>query len=337
MSKLRAGVIGLGVGMRHAMAWSAHPGCELGVLCDLSPDKLALAKAQFPGVALTQDPWQVLDDPRIGAVSVAGYDESHAGQILRGIRNGKHVFAEKPVCLTDEELSSIRRALAEHPEVQFSSNLILRKSPRFINLRRMIQAGELGRVYFLEGSYDYGRLWKLTHGWRGQQDDYSVFLGGAVHVVDLMLWLTGGKVARVSAAGNSLASKGTPFRYDDFVTARLEFADGALATVNANFACVRPHFHKLNIYGTAGTYENAPEAARLYTSREADQPPLLLAEPYPGVDKGDILKGFADEILGLGTSCVSAREVLETMTVCLAVERSRRTAQPVEIGQAEAA
>lgn len=337
MSKLRAGVIGLGVGMRHAKAWSAHPGCELGVLCDLSQDKLAQAETQFPHAALTQDPMQVLDDPEIDVVSVAGYDDSHAEHILRGIANGKHIFAEKPVCLTDDELTNIRRALDAYPEVKFSSNLILRKCPRFSTLRRMIQTGELGRVYFMEGAYDYGRLWKLTHGWRGQIDNYSVFLGGAVHIVDLMLWLTGGKVTRVSASGNALAGKDSAFRYDDFVTARLEFDNGMLATVNANFACVRPHFHKLSVYGTEATFENAPEAARLYTSRKPDKPPVLLDDPYPGVDKGDIIHGFADDILGLGASCVSAQDVLETMSVCLAVERSRRTAQPVVIGQYEAA
>lgn len=334
---IRAGVIGLGVGMRHAAAWSAHPDCELRVLCDLAPEKLVQAKALFPDAALTQDPWQVLDDPGIDAVSVASYDDCHAAQILRGIAAGKHIFAEKPICLKDDELEGIRLALEAHPQVKFSSNLILRKCPRFVRLRRAIQAGELGRIYYLEGSYDYGRFWKLTRDWRGRQEDYSVFLGGAVHLVDLALWLTGGRVTKVSAAGNALASTGTTFRCDDFVSARLEFADGMLATINANFACVRPHFHKLCVYGTAATFENAPESARLYTSREPDRPPALWDDPYPGADKGDIIHGFADEILGRGASCVSARDALETMRVCLAVERSRRTAQPVVLDRCEAA
>ena len=53
-------------------------------------------------------------------------------------------------------------------------------------------AGDLGRVYYMEADYNYGRIHKIVDGWRGAIDYYSVFLGGAVHMVDLLLWLTGG-------------------------------------------------------------------------------------------------------------------------------------------------
>ena len=54
-------------------------------------------------------------------------------------------------------------------------------------MRELIAAGELGELFHLEGDYDYGRRHKLTDGWRGRIPYYSVVLGGAIHMVDLLL------------------------------------------------------------------------------------------------------------------------------------------------------
>ena len=50
-------------------------------------------------------------------------------------------------------------------------------------------AGDYGRAYYVEADYNYGRLWKLTDGWRGEIPFYSVVYGGAVHMIDLVCWL----------------------------------------------------------------------------------------------------------------------------------------------------
>lgn len=329
---LRAAVLGLGVGEMHAAAWDAHPDCELVALCDRDAAKLAQVAERFPRARTTTDPWEVLGANDVDAVSVATYDDGHAAEIVRAVDTGKHVFAEKPLCLHASELRDIRQALRARPEVRLSSNLILRTCPRFLKLRELLRAGEFGDLYHIESSYEYGRLWKIVDGWRGKLPFYSVFLGGAVHLVDLILWLTGERVVRVSAAGNAIVGRGSTFRFPDFVTARLECVSGLLATVNANFGCVRPHFHELALYGARATFRNAEEHGLLWRSRERDASPERLTEPYPPRDKGGLIHGFVDEILGRpGPDAIGTGAVFEVMSVCLAVETSLQTRQTVEV------
>ena len=257
MSLLKAGIIGLGVGERHIPGYEADPRCRVVALCDSDPARLAEVGARHPGRKLTGDAMEILNDPSIDVVSIASFDNFHCEQVLAAIANGKHIFVEKPLCLLDSEFDAIAAALAAHPSIRLSSNLILRRTPRFIELRRRIQAGELGTLYYLEGDYDYGRVHKIRTGWRAEIPYYSVVHGGAIHLIDLLLWLSGGRVREVFAYGNRLASEGTEFRRNDLVAALLTFEDGMTAKISANFSSMVPHHHKLAVYGTRGTFEQS--------------------------------------------------------------------------------
>ena len=100
-------------------------------------------------------------------------------------------FCEKPLCLSYDELLSIRRALARNANLRISTNTVLRMSQRFRDIHERVAKGELGTLYYVEADYNYGRLEKITHGWRGEMPDYSVMLGGGIHMVDLLLWFVG--------------------------------------------------------------------------------------------------------------------------------------------------
>jgi len=67
----------------------------------------------------------------------------------------------------------------------------------------------MGELFYLEGDYNYGRLHKFTTGWRGEIPFYSVTYGGAIHLIDLLIWLSEGKVSEVIATGNKIAGKDT--------------------------------------------------------------------------------------------------------------------------------
>ena len=318
--RVRAGVIGLGVGEQHIRGYRAHPDCEVAAICDIDPDKLAEVAARHPGPRATVDPADVLADPAIDLVSICSYDDAHHGQIVAALEAGKHVFVEKPVCLLRSELDDIAARLAARPHLRFSSNLILRRAPRFRDLRATIAAGLLGRVYQIEGDYNYGRLHKITEGRRGRVPHYSVMLGGGVHLIDLMMWLTGARVTEVAAFGGRIATAGRDLPFDDAVTAILRFESGAIGKVSANFGCVYPHFHRLSVYGTEATFENDVGGGRLFTSRDPAEAPHAIDSPYPGTNKGDMLAAFVDAILGRGEPEVPATEVLATMFACLAIE-----------------
>lgn len=327
MSRIGVGIIGLGVGERHAHAFHRHPECVIAALCDHDAVRLQALGAEFPGAHLHADAMALIDDPAVSVVSVASYDQDHHGQIVRALRAGKHVFAEKPLCLTVSELDDIRAAWrVGGGRVRLSTNTILRRSPRFTWLRQAISSGDLGRVYCIEADYVYGRLHKLTDGWRGSIPGYSVMLGGGIHLVDLVLWLTGERPIEVTAFGSGLASSGTKFQGNDMALALLRFESGMLAKIGANFASVHPHFHRLLVYGTRATFENAAEHAAeralLWTSRDDAAAPEEVRQPYPAVDKGDMLPAFVDAVRGRGAPDVTEEEVFAAMATCLAADQS---------------
>lgn len=331
MKPLRAGVIGLGVGEQHIAGFGRHPSCEVVALCDLDPAKRSMAEARYPGVSIFESAEALLDQPEIDVVSICSYDDDHHEQIVQAIRAGKHVFAEKPLCTSREEMEDIRETLAANPQVRMSSNLILRHSPRFRRLREAVAEGGFGTLFHVEGDYNYGRLQKLTQGWRGRIPGYSVVLGGGLHMVDLLLWISGDRVAEVAAFGNGLSSRGSSYPGDDMVVAILHFESGMVGKVAANFGCVEPHFHRLMLYGTKATFENGRDAGRVYRSREPGAPPELMTDSYPGTEKGDLIPSFLNKLLGLGEALVSEAEVFAAMSVCFAIDRARAERRAVDV------
>ncbi|MCB9721109.1 MAG: Gfo/Idh/MocA family oxidoreductase [Candidatus Omnitrophica bacterium] len=319
---LKVGVIGLGVGQAHVEAYDRHPQVNIFALCDLAEEKRAWALESYPEAGFTSSAEEILTDPRIDVVSICSYDDIHYEQIMLALEHNKHVFVEKPLCLKSEHARDIRRALDEKPHLKISSNLILRKCPRFIALREKILAGDFGELFCIEGDYNYGRLWKVTEGWRGQLEFYSIVLGGGVHIIDLFLWLTGSRVKEVTAYGNQIASRGTQFRYPDLVSAILQFENGMTGKLTVNYGCMQPHFHNLMIYGTGATYVNDLEYGRLYTSRDPLQPFTKMTQPYPGVHKGDLLDDFIAAIGEDREPQITKTDIFDAISICLAIEKS---------------
>jgi predicted dehydrogenase len=331
VKRLRAAVIGLGVGAQHAEVYARRDDCDLAVLCDLSREKLDEVGSRFPSAERVTDATQPLRDPSIDVVSIATFDDAHHRHVIEALEHGKHVFVEKPLCLKRSEFDDIRGTLSKCPDLVLSSNLILRKSPRFIELRELIRGGQLGDLFHIEGDYLYGRLHKIQAGWRGEIDGYSVMHGGGIHLIDLLLWLAQEPVVEVFAMGNAIASRGSKFRSNDLAVALMRFESGLVGKVSANFGCVHPHFHALSVYGTQGTYVNAPAAARLYTSRDPLGEPRLLTTAYPGTHKGDLIDSFIDAVRNRQPAEVTARDVLHAMAVSLAIDEAVARGGPVRI------
>jgi len=330
MKRLKAGIIGLGVGEKHIAGYQSHPDCEVVALCDFSEEKLKAAGDKYPGIKLTIQADELLNDPEIGIISIASYDNYHYEQIVQAISNDKHIFVEKPLCLYESEAAEIRRLLQEKPHLKLSSNLILRVVPRFRLLKQMIADGDLGQLFYVEGDYNYGRLHKITEGWRGKIDFYSVVYGGGVHVIDLLLWLTGDRAIEVASYGNNLSSQGS-FRYNDMVVAILKFQSGMVGKVAMNFGCVSPHFHALSIYGTKATFINGRDYGRFFESRDLNQPTREITAAYPGAHKGTLIYSFIDSILNRSQAEVTLENIFETMSVCFAVERATHQSSAVVV------
>jgi predicted dehydrogenase len=322
-----AAVVGLGVGEQHARAIARHPEAELRWVYDLDRAR-AEALACELGTQVAADYDQLLADPPVSVIALASFDDHHASEVVAAFGAGKHVFCEKPLCRTPAELAQI---VAVRGALHLQCNLILRAAPLYRWLRDAIRAGELGDIYAFDGDYLYGRLHKITEGWRKGVTDYSVIQGGGVHLIDLMMWLLDQAPQRVTAAGNRIATRDTAFRYLDFAAATYELPSGIIGRITANFASVHKHQHVVRVFGTKATFIHDDAGARLHTQRDPGAPPRAIDLAPVASTKGDLLPFFLADILAGRDAAAAARHEYAVITACLAADRALATAQPQPI------
>jgi predicted dehydrogenase len=330
-SPLGVAVIGLGVGEQHALAYQGLDNCTLRWVYDLDTERMHSVLARLGQGQAAECLHTILDDACVHVVSIASYDGAHYEQVLAALHAGKHVFVEKPLCRSVDELRAIKQAWQTGVQLQLASNLVLRAAPLYQWLKRLIAAGELGEIYAIDGDYLYGRVQKITAGWRNGQEHYSVMQGGGVHLVDLMLWLTGQRPTTVSAVGNRLCTAHTAFRYNDFMAATLQFPSGLIGRITANFGCVHRHQHVLRLFGTKGTFISDECQARLHSSRDPAQSSLPIAHsPLPPC-KGALIPAFVQAIRQhLDTSAQTQHE-FDVISVCVAADMACASATPVQV------
>ena len=294
---LGVAVVGLGIGERHLRAYHGDPRCHVRWVLDHRTEH-AKFLADEVGAGVSSSYEAILADDEVQIVSIASFDNDHARQVIMALNAGKHVFVEKPLCQTLEQLRQIRQAwLRHHGKVKLASNLILRAAPIYQWLKSKLQAGEFGSLYAFDGEYLYGRLHKITEGWRNAVENYSVMEGGGVHLIDLMLWLTGERPRTVTSTGNRISTEGTKFRYNDFVASTLQMESGLVARITANFACVHRHQHVVKLYGTQGTFIHDDMGARVHWTRDEAVSASPLGLPALPADKGDLIPGFVSAVL----------------------------------------
>ena len=324
-NKLNVGVIGLGVGAKHAHALYSNKNVNLVSLCDFDNKKINLYKKIYKNCNFTNNSDDIFKNPNIDIVSIASYDNFHTKHILQAIKYKKHFFVEKPFCLNINELKKICSSLKKNKKITFSSNLVLRNNPSFIDLKKKIKKKVTGDIYYCEGDYNYGRINKILYGWRGQIPFYSVVLGGAIHLIDLIIWLSNKKVRSVIAEGNKISTKNTVFKNYDLVSALLKFEDGMISKVTSNFASVTPHHHILSIYGTKSTFFYNNKEIKFYKSRD-DLNIKNKNSKFSNKQKSEILNSFIDSVYyQKDLKIVHENEIINLMSVCFAIEKSLKT------------
>ena len=329
---LGIGVIGLGVGEQLVRAFHSQSDCEIRSLYDFDENRAQILSKEFPGCVVAEKFEDMLADTRLDVLVLATFDDAHYEQVIAALKNGKHVFVEKPVCRTLGELADIKEAWdAQGGCLKLCSNLVLRTAPLYVWLREKIRLGELGQIYAFDGDYLYGRLNKITEGWRKNITDYSVMEGGGVHLVDLMMWLTGERPITVTASGNRICTNGTAFSYNDFVAATFEFSSGLIGRITANFGCVHRHHHVIRIFGTLATFIYDDSGPRLHRSRDPVLPADLLVLPPLPSHKGDLVPDFVSAILHNTDYNNETQSFFDGICVCNAADRASGTGKKERI------
>lgn len=329
MRPLKAGVIGLGVGEAHLKTYQSLPGVSVQAICDIDPTKLNDVGERNDVPERYTDYHKVTEHPDIDVVSICSYDSAHAEQAISAFRNGKHVMVEKPVALFPAEAEQILRAQQDSGKF-ITSNLILRQSPRFRELKDQIEAGDFGEIVSIEGDYIHQILWKITEGWRGKMPFYCVTYGGGIHLIDLMRWLIGQEAVEVCGMGSKILTRGGAYRYPDTIVNLLRFERDTLGKTMTIFGPERTQFHSLNVYGTRRTFVNDMPHGIWF---DGDKPENrhLVTTPYPGMGKGDLLPDFIQAIRTGTEPVIGAKDIFRVMAVCFAAWESVEKGRTVRV------
>ena len=327
--KLKIGVIGLGVGEQHVIGYQRIPNVEVTDICDIDPSVLKIVGDRNDVPNRHQNYKQITENPNIDVVSIASYDNCHAIQAISAFENGKHVMIEKPLALNRHEAETILRAQQDSGRF-LSSNLVLRKSPRFQELKNWIAKGYFGEIVTIEGDYLHQILWKLTQGWRGEMEFYCVTYGGGIHMIDLMRWLLDEEIVEVCGMSNKKLTRGSKFNFDDTVTNLLKFKSGTVGRTTSNLGAQRPQIHGLSVYGTEKSFINDTPHAKLFHGDNSEDIEIVETN-YPGIDKFGLLPDFISSIRSGDEPEVSAKDVFRVMDICFACYESLKAKKTVNV------
>jgi predicted dehydrogenase/threonine dehydrogenase-like Zn-dependent dehydrogenase len=178
------------------------------------------AKFGFAGAAT--DAGSVLGSvAQPGAVLIATRHHLHAPLVLQALAAGRHVFVEKPLCLSRAELAQIDTAVAAgRGSVQVGFNR--RFAPASVELKRVLQGAPGPKTCsfrVMPGPLD------PAHWYANLAESGGRVLGEACHFLDYFCFLFGSAPVRVLAQTTWPAAGRLPF--PDSVTAQVEFADGS--------------------------------------------------------------------------------------------------------------
>ena len=176
-------------------------------------------KFGFAQAATSAD--QVFADEAAAAVLIATRHNLHAPLVLAGLRANRHIFVEKPLCLTRGELTEIANALASsRGSIQVGFNR--RFAGAATELRKLVQAApgpKTASFRVMAGALE-PTSWFANHAESGGR-----VLGEACHFFDFFCFLFDSQPVRVSAQTVWPAAGRLPF--PDSITAQIEFADGS--------------------------------------------------------------------------------------------------------------
>lgn len=169
----------------------------------------------------------IVADEQINTVFIASRHDSHADYVLQALRNGKHVFVEKPLCLREDELAAITAAYREREAAPDGGRLLMvgfnrRFSPLARALKQEFGDGPMAMHYRINAGHIPRESWIQDPDTGGGR-----IIGEACHFIDFLTYLNGSLPDTVHAAAMR-----APSGLSDTVTITLSFRNGSIGTVS---------------------------------------------------------------------------------------------------------
>ena len=278
-NRVKVGIVGLGRWAKVlARAARGSDSLEITAAYSRTQDKRTAFAREF-GIAPVADLSAMLADPAIKGVILTVPNEQHLPLARAVAKSGKHVYTEKPIATTLEDGLEIEALEKTH-----GVTCTVGHSARLMAGIRMIhdaaEAGELGRVAFMEANFSNERALELTpDAWRWYKDRAP---GGplsqlAIHQFDVLHYL-GGEIVAASSISSKLSPVGA--EVDDQSMTLLKFADGKIGYVGSSWTS--PGVFTVRVFGAKGlmhyeidfgtwdTPEKLHESSTLFIQRGKD-------------------------------------------------------------------
>ena len=171
----------------------------------------------------TTDSDRIFSDEHTNAVVITTRHDSHADFVLQALKAGKHVFVEKPLCLTLDELDEIEsayQAAAKKPMVMVGFNR--RFAPQVQKMKSLL-SGVNGPKSFVM-TVNAGAI-PIDHWTQDRQVGGGRIIGEACHFVDLLRFLSDSPIS----GWNRTTMEATT---DDTVSISLQFTDGSIGAIH---------------------------------------------------------------------------------------------------------
>ncbi|TCP30826.1 putative dehydrogenase [Scopulibacillus darangshiensis] len=324
MVALKVGIIGAGsISDMHLQSYQKNERVTIEAICDYNEARAKEQAVKYGAAKVYNSYQRLLEDKEIDAVSICTWNNTHAEIAIAALNSGKHVLVEKPLTTSVEKAQKIKEAVNASGK-QLQVGFVRRYDANVQMLKRFIDSGELGGIYYAKASYL--RRFGNPGGWFADKERSG---GGplidiGVHVIDVCWYLMGcPKVASVS--GNTYHKLGNRSNvknlssyksadYDpdknnveDMANALIRFENGASLVVDVSFTLhAKNDETSVKIYGDKGGAEVEPELAIITEKHDT----ILNATPQIDHHSFDFVKGFQNEIDHFVACCFGEKATL---------------------------
>ncbi len=298
---------------------------------DIDPDATREFAAER-GLDFSQDLGDSLHDDAIEAVILTTPHTFHEKQVVAAANAGKHVFCEKPLALT--RASAERAVVAcDQAGVVLGLGHERRFEPAMLEIKRLVQSGELGEIMHVEANFSHDKLANLpADNWRVSKEESPAagMTAMGIHQTDIYLTMFG-PVAEIHA---QTAVRNPANANGDVLTFQLRFESGATGF----FGCVMetPLYMRLCVLGSKAWVE-----ARDYSHPSEDGPTDLFISRAEGkIEKTTYdyidtvaanFNAWADAITGKAPYPFTNEERIQNIAVFEAICQSVETGLPVKL------
>lgn len=237
---LSVGIIGVGsMGRNHARVFAQMPEVNLAAVADTNEEAANASARTYKANAYT-DFHEMLASEHLDIVSIAVPTRLHAEVALKAIRAGAHVFIEKPLAFTLPECQSMIEA-ARSAGVLLGVGHIERFNPAILELKRRLQAGELGRVFQIRS--------RRVGPFPSRIADVGVVFDLATHELNIMEYLIGAPIRNLYAE----TEQEIHGSHEDLLSGLLKFDNGAVGVLDINWL-TPTKIRELSMLGERGMF-----------------------------------------------------------------------------------